>query len=83
MNEVYLSFFKNLVCRIKVLTLYLVGNFSCFVTSDDFNQSSFFFEKKECFHEHHQNVKQFASKSGPIICWALSGSELFAKVISR
>ena len=35
------------------------------------------------FQEHYQSVKQFGSRSGPMFCWSLSGSKLFAKVISR
>ena len=32
---------------------------------------------------YQQSVKQFGSRSGPVKCWAWSGSKLFAKVINR
>ena len=40
-----------------------------------------FFQK--FFQEHYQNVKQFGSRSVLMFCRSLSGSELFANVISR
>ena len=38
---------------------------------------------KKFFHEHYQNVKQFGSRSEPTLCRSWSGSNLFAKIISR
>ena len=35
------------------------------------------------FFQYHQDVEQFGSWPGPTFCQALSGSKLFAKVISR
>ena len=35
------------------------------------------------FQKYHLNVKQIGSRSGLTLCQALSGSKLFAKVISR
>ena len=56
------------------LTLYLLGNFACF-----FVVKINFFEN--FFQEHpHQ---QFGSRSGLTSCPSWSGSNLFAKVISR
>ena len=55
--------------------------FHAFLSSADFFQNQFFFEK--FFQEYHQSVKQIESRSGPTLCWAWSGSTLFAKVISR
>ena len=54
------------------LTLYLLGNFSCFFGICWYIN---FFEK--FFQEYHQNVKQLRPTSGPILCWAWSGSKLF------
>ena len=34
---------------------------------------------KKFFHQYHQSVKQFGSRSGPTSCRAWSGSEMFAK----
>ena len=39
---------------------------------------------KKFFQEHYHSVKQFCSRSGPMLCQALSGSkQLTVKVISR
>ena len=40
-----------------------------------------FFQKKS--FRNTISVKQFGSRSGPMVCWAWSGSKMFAKVISR
>ena len=59
----------------------IVGNFHDFLSSADFFKI-YFFEK--FFHEHHQCVKQFGSRSGPTFCRPnLGPSKRFAKIISR
>ena len=35
------------------------------------------------FQEYHTSIKQIESRSIPTFYWALSGSKLFAKTISR
>ena len=54
------------------LTVCMLGNLHAFLL---------FFKK--IFLEYHQSVKQLGSRSGLTFCQAWSGSELFAKVISR
>ena len=39
--------------------------------------------KTRIFHEYHQSVKQFGSRSGPTVSSSRSGSKLFPKVVSR
>ena len=39
--------------------------------------------QKKTNHKYYQSVKRFGSRSGPTFCRALSGSKLFAKIISR
>ena len=61
------------------LTIYLLGNYTCFFRV-------FFFKISFCenfFQEYHKSVKQFGSRSGPTLCRVGSGSKLFTKVISR
>ena len=41
------------------------------------------FSKNSFRTEHYQSVKRFGFRSGPTFCWSLSGSKLFAIVISR
>ena len=63
------------------LTQCMLGNFSqLFCRLLTFFKLNFF---KKFFQEHYQSVKQFGSRSGPTLCWAWSGSKLFAKIISR
>ena len=49
--------------------------FACWVILHVFLSSADFFQK------YHQSVKQFGSRSGPTLCWAWSGSKLFANDI--
>ena len=58
---------------------------ACCVILNAFFVVCWFFFKinlfEKLFHEYHQSVKQFGSRSGPTFSW--SGSKLFATVISR
>ena len=42
----------------------------------------FFMHLIKFFQKYHQSVSQFESRSGPKFCRALSGSKLFANVVS-
>ena len=64
-----------------VLTLCMLGNFSCFCCRLlTFFKINFF---QKFFQEHYQSVKLFGSRSGPTFCRSWSGSKLFAKFYSR
>ena len=52
-----------------------------FLSSADVLFKTNFFERKN--QEYHQSVKQFGSRSSPILCRASSESNLFTKIISR
>ena len=67
--------------RFTRLTLCPLGNFSCVLSSADFFFKIDFFKK--FFQEYHLKVKQIRSRSGLTLCHAWSGSNLFAKVLSR
>ena len=59
----------------------MLGNFSLFFNVCwQFSKLTF---SKKFFQEHNQSVKQFGSRSEPMLCRSWSGSKLFAKVISR
>ena len=47
---------------------------------DLFSKLTFF---NKIFKEHYLSVKRHRPRSGPTFCWSRSGSQLFAKVISR
>ena len=57
----------------------MLGNFSNFLSADIFQ--NIFSEK--FFQEYNQSDKLFVSRSGMTLCLASSGSELFAKNISK
>ena len=58
----------------------MVVNFSCLfvLLSTDFFSSLLFIKK--LFQEHHQCVKHFGSRSGPVSCLSDRGHKLFAKL---
>ena len=58
------------------LTLCLLCNFACFIL---LSAGSFQNQFRKFFHEYHQSVKQFGSRSGPTLCWACSGFQTVCK----
>ena len=56
------------ITKMAFLTLCLLGNFSCFLSSADFFQTQLF--SKNSFSEYHQSIKQFESRSCPTFCRA-------------
>ena len=49
---------------LQLLTLCMLGNFSCFLSSADFSFKTNFVLQKN-FQEYYQSVKQFGSRSCP------------------
>ena len=70
----YVSFAHFLI---YFLTLFLLGNFSSLLSSADFFKIRFL---EKLFQKYHLSVKQIGLRSGPTLCRAWSGSNLFAKV---
>ena len=63
------------------LTLCMLSNVSCFCGSLRFSFKISFFKK--LFQEHYQSIKRLGSRTGQTCCLSISGSNLFAKVISK
>ena len=79
---------KPLARRVKIILYSFTYMFNSFLLVATFKFAFFlfyfkinFFEK--LFQEYDQSVTKYGSGSGSTFCWALSGSKLIAKAISR